>query len=236
MKSGEPPAGRSLFQPTQVSSLRDLAYDALREAILDGSLSPGQRVKERDIASQMHISTTPVKEALRRLEQDGLIISHPRRGAVVSSSALTSVEEILEIRAYLEGLAARLAATKISASELLALDDQVRQMAELTQAMDLEKLFNANTQFHHMVREASGNHFITQFVCLLTPFDRSVRKQALSYPDEAQRGLEEHTQVYSALKKHDGTAAEVLMRNHILRTVKFVIEQAEGNQALHEAG
>jgi DNA-binding GntR family transcriptional regulator len=229
MKSGEPLTGQSLFQPKQVSSLRDLAYDALREAILDGSLSPGQRVKERDVASQMRISTTPVKEALRRLEQDGLIISHPRRGAVVSNSALTSVEEILAIRAYLE-------ATKISASELLALSDQVRRMTELTQVMDLEQLFAANTQFHTMVRKASGNHFITQFVRLLMPFDRTVRKQALSYPDEAERGLEEHTQIYSALKKHDGDAAEVLMRNHILRTVKFVIEQAEGNQALHEAG
>jgi len=236
MKSDNPKTGQPMFQPQQVSSLRDQVYDALRETILDGSLSPGQRLKERDVAMQMHISTTPVKEALRRLEQDGLVISQPHKGAIVSNSALTSVEEILEIRAYLEGLAAQFAATKISASEMIILGDQVRQMAELTEVMDADRLFVANTEFHRIIRRASGNHFIMQFIKLLGPFDRSVRKRALSYPDEAQRGLEEHAQIYNALKKREGNAAELIMRNHVLRTVKFVIEQVESNQALHEAG
>ena len=84
-----------LFQPHDVRSLRDRAYDDIREAILTGALRPGERIKERDVAAQMGISTTPVKEALRRLEQEGLVVSQPRRGAVVGPLVLTPPAEIL---------------------------------------------------------------------------------------------------------------------------------------------
>jgi DNA-binding transcriptional MocR family regulator len=71
-------SGRSMFHPADIRSLREMAYDDIRDAILSGVLAPGQRVKERDVAEQMGISTTPVKEALRRLEQEGLVVSQPR--------------------------------------------------------------------------------------------------------------------------------------------------------------
>ena len=116
--AGQVTAARApLFQPHDVRSLRDRAYDDIREAILTGALRPGERIKERDVAAQMGISTTPVKEALRRLEQDGLVVSQPRRGAVVGPLVLTPPEEILKIRAHLEGLAARFAAEKMTGRE-----------------------------------------------------------------------------------------------------------------------
>ena len=111
------PARGPLFHPHDVRSLRDRAYDDIRKAILTGALKPGERIKERDVAAQMGISTTPVKEALRRLEQDGLVVSQPRRGAAVGPLVLTPPEEILAIRAHLEGLAAPFAAEKMGTTD-----------------------------------------------------------------------------------------------------------------------
>src|SRR6266571_7047058 len=120
-----------LFQPHEVRSLRDRAYDDIREAILGGALRPGERIKERDVAAQMGISTTPVKEALRRLEQDGLVVSQPRRGAIVGPLVTTRPEEILAIRAHLEGLAARLAAEKMSGEDKRALAVELTELEAL---------------------------------------------------------------------------------------------------------
>lgn len=126
---------RSVFQPADFRSLRDLAYDDIRDAILSGALPPGQRVKERDVAQQMGISTTPVKEALRRLEQEGLVVSQPRRGAVVSTLVQIPVQEIEEIRGKLEAMAARLAATRMTDAEQEHLQSIVADMTRLTLEM-----------------------------------------------------------------------------------------------------
>ena len=220
--------GPPLFHRQDAPPLRDLVYDAIRDAILDGTLASGERVKERNVAAQMGVSTTPVKEALRRLEQDGLIVSRPRRGAVVSEAALTSIQEIIEIRASLEGLTVRLAAEKMNDAEREELSQQLDEMRRLTgESTDQSALEEANARFHHLFREAARNSFLHRFLDYLEPFDRSVRHHALLVAAEARRGLDEHARVCAAVVAGHGTEAEQLMQNHIRRTIKFVVSSTE---------
>lgn len=216
-----------LFAPQMVPSLRERVYDTLRDAIIGGRLKPGQRLKERDVAAQMCISTTPVKEALRRLEQEGLVDSRPRQGGVVSTVALTSVREIVEIRAGLESLGARFASEKMTELDFAALRQQLERMRELTDAGAIDELVTANAAFHRLIRDAARNHFVTAFGAAIGPFDRSVRRAALRYHDEAERGYREHFAIAEALQRGAGGQAEQMMRSHIMRTVRFVIDRAE---------
>jgi len=205
---------RSMFQPADIRSLRDLAYDDIRDAILSGALAPGQRVKERDVAEQMGISTTPVKEALRRLEQEGLVVSQPRRGAVVSTLVEIPVEEIEEIRGTLEAMAARLAATRMTDAELARLQAIVDEMTRLTLEMrEPQTRIEDVSVFHQLIRDGSRNAFIARFVETLTPFERVHRPEYLD-PDEAKRILREHQAIAAALTVRDAALAERLMAEH----------------------
>jgi DNA-binding GntR family transcriptional regulator len=224
----------SIFRPADVRSLRELAYHDIRDAILSGTLRPGQRVKERDVAEQMGISTTPVKEALRRLEQEGLVVSQPRRGAVVSTLAQIPVEEIEEIRGYLEAMAARLAATRMTDAELARLVVIVDEMTRLTLDMrEPQTRLEDVAVFHKLVREGSRNDFLVRFVETLTPFERVHRPEYLD-PAEATRILHEHQAILEALLARDGGRAERLMAEHF--AIARQHWQARGDGSAPDAG
>jgi DNA-binding GntR family transcriptional regulator len=211
-----------LFQPHDVRSLRDRAYDDIREAILTGALRPGERIKERDVAAQMGISTTPVKEALRRLEQEGLVVSQPRRGAVVGPLVLTAPEEILEIRAHLEGLAARFAAERMTAADKQALSGELDELESLNrETTDSDTIASATNAFHHSIRDGAGSVFLDRFLDTLAPFDRTIRVRSTLDKDEAATDVKEHRAMVEAINDGDGDAAERVMHEHISRVIAF---------------
>jgi DNA-binding GntR family transcriptional regulator len=215
---GPPP----LFQPHDVRSLRDRAYDDIREAILTGSLHPGERIKERDVAGQMGISTTPVKEALRRLEQDGLVVSQPRRGAVVGPLVVTPPEEILQIRADLEGYAARLAAEKMSRRQKEALVEELAELDALSvSAEDREAIAEASNAFHRSIRIGADNVFLERFLNTLAPFDRTIRVRSTLDQAEWALDCDEHRAMVDAILAGDGDTAERVMHEHIHRVIAF---------------
>ena len=216
-------APEPLFQPHDVRSLRDRAYDDIREAILTGALRPGERIKERDVAAQMGISTTPVKEALRRLEQDGLVVSQPRRGAVVGPLVLTPPAEILQIRADLEGYAARLAAEKMPATQKALLVDELEALDALvvTSTDDRDVVAEATNSFHHSIRQGADNVFLERFLDTLAPFDRTIRIKSSRDPVEWSVDREEHRAIVAAIVAGDGETAERVMHEHIHRVIAF---------------
>lgn len=221
---------RSVFHPADIRSLRDLAYEDIRDAILSGALPPGQRVKERDVAEQMGISTTPVKEALRRLEQEGLVVSQPRRGAVVSTLAQIPVEEIEEIRGLLEAMAARLAAERLSEADLARLGTLVEEMTVLTREMREPQRRIADVDaFHRIILQGARNDFLVRFVATLNPFERIHRTEYID-PTEAATILAEHRAIHEALAARDGEAAERLMFQHYDRGRAYwrAVDTAEG--------
>ena len=220
---------RSVFQLADIRSLRDLAYDDIRDAILSGALAPGQRVKERDVAEQMGISTTPVKEALRRLEQEGLVVSQPRRGAVVSTLVQIPVEEIEEIRGTLEAMGARLAATRMTDAELARLAALVDDMTRLTLEMrEPQTRIEDVSEFHKLIRDGARNAFISRFVETLTPFER-VHRPEYTEPAEAARILREHQSIAAALAARDPDAAEQRMAEHFAVARAYWRSLADGD-------
>jgi DNA-binding GntR family transcriptional regulator len=223
-RDGAASSGRvPLFQPHDVRSLRDRAYDDIREAILTGALPPGERIKERDVAAQMGISTTPVKEALRRLEQDGLVVSQPRRGAVVGPLVQTSPAEILQIRADLEGYAARLAAEKMSSTDkrTLAAELDALEALAVESPEDRAIVAEGTNAWHHSIRTGADNVFLERFLDTLAPFDRTIRVKSTLDPVEWALDREEHRQIMNAILAGDGESAERVMHDHIHRVIAF---------------
>src|SRR4051794_34334172 len=141
-------------------SLGERAYRRLRSSIVQGTLAAGARISERGLASALGISAQPVREALRRLEQGGVGVTPPRRGTVVAEIGPERLAELGRIRAALEGVAAALAAERMSEADLAALAQVVRQMRAATAAADHKMLGNCNERFHVLVQGATGNLFL----------------------------------------------------------------------------
>ena len=188
------------------------AYARLLAEIRDGRLRPRDRLTETDLADRLGISRTPVREALRRLEADGLVTHVPRVGAAIRALDYAEINELYEMRAVLEGTAARLAARAASDVELAELNQITDEMGA---AEGTARLLAANRQFHALLLDAARNRFLLRAV-------EAVQKTLLilgpSTMEEGARAAEavaEHRRIVSALWDHDGEGAEAAMRAHI---------------------
>ena len=188
------------------------AYRRLLEEIGRGDLLPGTRLRETELAERFGISRTPVREAIRQLEADGLVTHMPRQGATIRVLDYSEVMELYEMRAVLEGTAARLAAraaSDLELDELAALND------ELSKARDLRSAYELNRQFHMTLLDAAKNRYLIKSVNALKKTLLIIGPSTLAETDRAQQAVKEHADLLDALKAHDGTRAEALMRAHI---------------------
>lgn len=213
----------------QSRSVRDLIYEVLKEAILNGEYEQGHHLIERELAKEFNVSTTPIKEALRQLGKEGLVITKPRKGSFVSSSVMNSVEEITWARAALEGVAAGLAALKRTEDEIGSLQSIIKSMEKYTLEKNSEKLEEYNSIFHDLIRQAAKNDYISQQIESVRSFDQFIRKQALSDKDEHQRAFNDHLSIFNKIKEKDAEGAEDAMRNHIHRTKEFALDKIKDN-------
>lgn len=151
----------------QYLPLRDVVFRTLRQAILRGELKPGERLMEIRLANQLGVSRTPIREAIRMLELDGLVIMVPRKGAQVAQITEKDLNDVLEVRLGLEELAVKLACQRITESELQKLYQASRsfeQMLETTETDDLQKLAQADVAFHDVIYQATNNERLIQLL------------------------------------------------------------------------
>src|SRR5579883_2765506 len=144
------------FAPPPQRALRNDVYDALRRALVQGALKPGQRINEAEIARQMQISRAPIREALRQLEQEGLLVSRPRRGTFVVSLSRADVEEVYTLRADLECRAIRRAMEHLTPALCATLQGLVEDMEAAGRAANVPRLLEADIAFHRAIVEAAG--------------------------------------------------------------------------------
>jgi DNA-binding GntR family transcriptional regulator len=202
-------------------SLAERAYRRLRDAIVQGALAPGSRISERGLATALGISAQPVREALRRLEQDGMVVTLPRRGTVVAEFGPERLAEMGRIRAALEGAAAALAAQRGDAAALAGLDVQLAAMRAATEAGRADLVSDANERFHALIHTATGNVFLIRSLAALRAYDHFGRIRALgATPQELPRALAEHAGILDALRAQDAETAESRMRAHVLRSLE----------------
>jgi DNA-binding GntR family transcriptional regulator len=205
-----------------------VAADVIRAAILDGRLEPGRRLKEEELARELGISRTPVREALLVLLTEGLLDSAPNRGATVRSYAAADLDDLYQLRAVLEGFAARRAAARVSPDDVARLADSCERFEELRADEDVTELVRENVRFHEIILEAAGSARLTQLV-------RGVVQLPLVYRSfywysQGQKLISEHyhRQLTSALAAHDAERAEIVMKEHVLEARDFLVAKARG--------
>lgn len=199
----------------QYKPLRDIVFDALKEAILTGRLKPGERLMEVQLAEEMGVSRTPVREAIRKLELEGLVVMVPRKGAYVSDLSLKDAAEVFEIRSSLEGLAAALAAERITDEEIKALDKVICDIIEAREKGDTETIIKKDMEFHQILFNASRNKRLAQIINNLKEQIDRFRIQSFTNPVRSQSVLSEHKAILSAIKQGDAENAEKLAKAHI---------------------
>ena len=196
-------------------SAADVVYQKIKDEIVMAQLEPGALVDEITLAGRFHVSRTPIREALRRLEQDGLVTTIPRRGTLVRRPTLQDIIEIDQIRVLLEPAAARLAAGRVNADALERIAGGLQRLQD-SPRIDLAKFLETDWQLHELVLAASGNTHIRNIVNSL--HDRLSAVRWRSAHPRADVALGELLQLVQALRAGDGDAAEAAMRKHLQAT------------------
>jgi DNA-binding GntR family transcriptional regulator len=208
----------------QFRPLRSDAYEALREAILLRRLQPGERIVEAEIARQMGISRGPIREAVRQLEQEELVEYQPRRGVVVARLSHEAVRDTYAVRAELDGFAARLAAARITDTQLAHLDSLIGTMRRQAHADDHEALLTTDVEFHRSIYTVAGNKVLQRAWANLGPHAwtlfSGLQLRGYSLRDLAER----HLSIVQALRTHDPLTAERAAREHTLEIARNVLD------------
>lgn len=191
-----------------------MVADLIREGILEGRLRPGERLKEDQLAKELAVSRTPVREAIAMLQAEGLLEAQQHRGAQVRSYTPGELEEIYDLRSILEGYAARRAARRITDQELTRLRTCVEKMERL-QPKDLEHLVQQNDIFHNTILHAADSQRLVAMVSQTRALPLTYQSYAWYTNDQLSLSHEYHRRVLSALERHDAEQAEYDMRHHL---------------------
>ncbi|NEX46583.1 GntR family transcriptional regulator [Pseudotabrizicola algicola] len=203
------------------------AYRRLLDDIRSGTLAPGARLRETELAERLGISRTPVREAIRQLETDGLVVHLPRQGATIRSLDHAEVVELYEMRAVLEGTAARLAAraaSDIELAELAALNLELEQAPVGASARELNRVF------HRTLIDAARNRFLIKAMSALQKTLLILGPTTLADPERAVSAVAEHAAVLGALRARDGVGAEAAMRAHVEAALSARIRGMRGRE------
>lgn len=206
------------LKPIQLESykpLREIVGDAIRQAILDGTFSPGERLMEIQLADEMGVSRTPVREAIRRLEMEGFVVMIPRRGTYVADISIRDIAEIYEIRISLDILAAGLAAERITDEEIEELNRLLVEIAGHVKRGDMERIVEADTAFHDVLYKASRNKRLKNTINNLREQLTGIRGRSLSQPGRLAKTAEEHRVLVECIAARDVEGAQEAARVHI---------------------
>lgn len=210
--------------------LRDVVFQTLRAAILKGDLKPGERLMELQLAAKLGVSRTPIREAIRMLEQEGLAITIPRKGAEVAKMTEKDMEDVLQIRCSLEELAVRLSCENITAAELQELRVAMEQFEEKAKTDNVVEIAKADVNFHDILYKASDN---PKLLGLLNNLREQMYRYRVEYLKDRSiypRLMEEHHHLYDALKAKDAERASAYTRSHLqnqAEAVKKIIREQE---------
>ncbi|WP_171133111.1 MULTISPECIES: GntR family transcriptional regulator [unclassified Ruegeria] len=198
--------------PIQNGPQGNSVYQRLLDEIRSGSLSPGERLREIELSERLGVSRTPIREAIRQLEADGLVSHVPRQGATVRFLDYAEVMELDEMRAVLEGTSARLAARAASDVELDELETLNEHLADVGTGPEAIRI---NRIFHATLLDAAKNRFLAKSMLSLQKALLIIGPSQLLDSERSEAAVAEHQRIMAALKKRNGAAAETEMRAHI---------------------
>jgi DNA-binding GntR family transcriptional regulator len=198
----------------------EAVYRALRHGIVHGQLAPGERLRSDALANELRVSRTPVREALRKLEAEGLV-EHSGSRLVVRALSEQDLTELFYVREALEGMAARLAAENATPSEIAEIRELLDDMETVRRRGALEMLRRLTGEFHQLVSRASHNNRLVRALTTLLDNVRKIQTSTLFGEGRAEQALQEHRQLLAAITAGDGERAELLARAHRRKTLEL---------------
>ncbi|NLO93245.1 MAG: GntR family transcriptional regulator [Clostridiaceae bacterium] len=204
--------------------LRDVIFETLRKAIVTGEIKPGERLMEVSLAEQMGVSRTPVREAIRRLEAEGLVTMTPRKGTHVSHLSIKDIMDVLEVRTVLDKLATDLAAKRIQPVQIKSLEAAHKGFINCVEKNNIDGAVRKDVEFHDIIYAASGN---PRLIAVATSLREHVYRFRVLYMKDnliAENVLNEHEEILSALRKAESQKASVLAEEHIRNQMESIID------------
>ncbi|MDD4084954.1 MAG: GntR family transcriptional regulator [Acidaminococcaceae bacterium] len=207
--------------------LRELVCEKIRQAITSGIFKSGERLMEIQLAEEMGVSRTPVREAIRKLELEGFVVMIPRRGTYVADISIKDLTEVYEIRTALDVLAAGLAAERISDEELEAMQRLLVEIGEYIEEGNLEKIVETDTAFHDILYQASRNERLVSIINNLREQITTLRGRSMHYPGRLANTLAEHRIIVDSLAQRDSEKAQKAVREHMENAEQTLLKAIE---------
>ena len=210
--------------------LRDVVFNTLREAILKGELKPGERLMELQLAARLGVSRTPIREAIRMLEQEGLAVTIPRKGAEVAKMTEKDMEDVLQVREALDELAATIACEQMTEEQLSDLVRAMHEFEESTKLGDIKKIAESDVKFHDIIYHATGN---LKLVSMLNNLREQMYRYRVEYLKDKKnyaKLLKEHQEIVEGLAAKNKERVTEMMHQHVgnqMAAVKAIIREQE---------
>lgn len=224
------------FNSNEYLPLRDVVFNTLRQAIITGEFAPGERLMEIALAEKLGVSRTPVREAIRKLELEGLVVMIPRKGAEVAQITEKDLRDSLEVRCNLEELSVKLACERITKEGEEKLKLALADFRKAIEEQDFQKIVDSDIAFHDVIFEVTQNHRLMQIAS-------SLREQVYRYrvqyiKDEKLHPVleEEHRMIVDYILKKDVQQAVSVMKKHIINQEEGVIKKIQNQSGADEKG
>ena len=214
-----------------IQTIADQVYSILKKNICEGQYPPGFWLQENELCEQLGVSRSPVREALRRLVSDGLVISIPNKGTFVKEFTCKDIDEIFDMRVMLEGYAIRNSRANLTSAHIQQLLDLLDRMETTFQAGDLEEYTSADEQLHNEIVTLGNNSIVSSTYYRVGSMNQQFRVLSLSVHQRFKESLGEHKQIIHALIEGDTLRAERLNQQHLELARECIKEQLEKKQA-----
>lgn len=226
----------------QDRSLGGRVFQKLREDILKGRYKQQDELREATIGKELGVSRTPVREALRQLELEGLVTIVPNKGAYVTGISQKDIWDIYQMRIYLEGMCARWAAEQITEEQMDELEETIllsEFQARKQNGYNSEQMAGLDGKFHTILYKASGSRMLCHVLTDFHKYVQIARKSSINAKDRAKKSIEEHRAILQAIRDRDADLAEQLAKEHIvhvMENLKKIEENEKQNQEETENG
>ena len=204
--------------------LRDVVFNTLRQAILRGELKPGERLMEIQLANKLGVSRTPIREAIRKLELEGLVLMIPRKGAEVAEITEKSLRDVLEVRRALEELSVQLACEKITKEEIRELERVAKEFQQVVKSSDITEIAEVDVRFHDIIYTATDNQKLIQLLNNLREQMYRYRVEYLKRDGVFPQLIAEHEAIIRHIENNEKEKATEVMCTHIDNQVEAVID------------
>lgn len=211
-------------QKKENKSLTSIIFDKIREEIINGRFKPGEKLVEIKLADELGVSRTPVREALKQLELDGLVDNIPNRGVIVKGISAGDITDILAIRLSIERLVGKWACERITEEEVKNLCEIYDLMEFYTMKKDSDKIFELNTKFHEILYSSAKSRYLESILNDFQLFIKSARSRSLKEPGRLEIALSEHKKILDSIKSRDIEATENALVYHIQKSNSNIVK------------